>query len=101
MNRLPRRPQRIQPPLRGRAAAVPPLGQIQQCYMPVLRQHPSISGPFTRRESHRNGCVDIHPSWLKLYKQWSGLFKVLDRPWKWLVALASLVILSIMIGSLL
>ena len=99
MNRSPRRPPRIQPPQRGRSAAVPPFGQAQT-YMTVVRQRPPISSGHTTivKLAEKPICDDLHPDWIVLYHRWPGLFKVLNRPWKWLVVLVCLVSLSIMIG---
>ncbi len=95
MNRLPRRSARIQPPTRGRLAAVPPLGE-GLTPMIIVRQRPAISGRITIVE--KPGCNDLHPDWLRFYKQWSGVFRVLDRPWKWTVVLIILIIMSISFG---
>lgn len=102
MNRLPRRPPRIQPSLRGRLAAVPPLGQDQPL-MTVVRQRSPISSSHTNiiKVVEKPACDDIHPDWIALYERFPGLFKVLNHPWKWLVVLAGLVSLSIMLGKLL
>ncbi|MDA0268603.1 MAG: hypothetical protein O3A14_17000 [Cyanobacteria bacterium] len=96
--RLPRRPARVQPPLRGRLAAVP-CGPSQP--KPVIRQRPSTSGrlliPMPQPPIH--GKVD---SGLQaLSQQWPALFKVLNRPWKWLVAWGVMMVLAIAIGSVL
>jgi len=95
MNRLPRRPSRVQPPQRGRSAAVPPFGQ-QPLLMPVVRQRPPISASYPTVE--KSLCDQLHPDWIALYKKWPRLFEVLNRPWKWLVVLIILIILSIMLG---
>lgn len=101
MNRLPRRPLRIQPPLRGRSASVCTSGSTQFCSRPVVRQRPPTAGPFAGQMHRCTHCDRIHPSFLHFYRRWPGLFKVLDRPWKWLVVLIALMVLSIAIGSLL
>ncbi len=95
MNRLPRRSTRIQPPTRGRLAAFPPLGQ-GQTPMIIVRQRPTISGRTTIVE--KPDCNDLHPGWIKFYKQWFDVFRVLDRPWKWAVVLIILIIMSISFG---
>ena len=101
MNRSTRRPPRVKPPLRGRSAAMSPPYYPQTRSMPVSPRRPAMSG-----HSMENGVCypmdhDIHPSFLTFYKHWSGVFMVLDRPWKWLMALAGLMLLSIMIGKIL
>jgi hypothetical protein len=50
MNRTPRRPPRIQAPLRGRSAAVPPFDQVQLRPLPIAPQRPPISGSFAAKE---------------------------------------------------
>ena len=105
MNRSPRRPARVEPGLRGRVAAVPPFGQTRTAWMPVIRQRPPAAGPYTRRQmpasKPHSAYDDLPPSFIQLYQQWTLLFKILDRPWKWLVALAVLLILAVAIGSFL
>ena len=101
MNRLPRRPPRIRPPGRGRAAAASPLGGAESGCKAVVRQRPSTSGRLREKIVYKPVQPDLPPILLKLYQQWPGLFQVLDRPWKWVVALVLLVVLSILIGSLL
>jgi hypothetical protein len=44
---------------------------------------------------------DIHPVLIKLYRLSPYVFKVLDQPWKWLIALAVLPILGGILGALL
>ena len=101
MNRLPRRPPRVQPSLRGRAAAVPPFGQ-ERTPAPVVRQRPPISSSHTTvvKVVEKPACDNLHPDWIALYKKWPKLFMVLDRPSKWLVVLLALIGLSIMLGRL-
>ena len=101
MKRLPRRPPRVGPPQRGRSEAVPPFGQTSRCARPVVYQRPPTSGSFAVKTPHKSICDGIHPSFIRLYKRWPGLFKVLDRPWKWLLAFVVLILLAIWIGSLL
>lgn len=102
MNLSPRRPPRIQPPLRGRSGAVPPLGK-DQTLMTVVRQHPPISSGHATivKVVEKPACGDIHPDWIALQERFPELFKVLNQPWKWLVVLVGLVSLSIMLGKLL
>ncbi len=100
MNRLPHRPPRIQPPLRGRSAAVPPFGNP---ILTVVRQRPPISSGHTTivKVVEKPACDDIHPDWIMLHKRFPGLFKVLDQPWKWLIGVIVLVSLSVILGNLL
>ena len=102
MNRSPRRPLRIQPPFRGRLAAVPPLGNDQPL-IAVVHQRPPISSGHTTiiKVVEKPACDDIHPDWIALFKKYPGLFKLFNRPWKWLVVLVVLLSLSIMLGKLL
>jgi hypothetical protein len=107
MTRLTRRPPRVQPPLRGRAAASAKPDQSRPNPMPVLRQHPPRSRPGRAPGLYPEPVVDrtdhgeIPPGLIRLYRLWPYLFKQLDRPWKWLLALVALIILSMIIGSLL
>ena len=130
MNRLPRHASRVRPPLRGRSATISPRGQTQSYSLPTVRQrsapsgHPRWQEPHqvvrhdrpirqeprqamqnhypVQQEPYREDRQDrVHPVLLKLYRLWPVLFEVLDQPWKWLVALGVLIILSIGIGSLL
>lgn len=99
MTRLTRRPPRVQPPLRGRAAAFADPEQLQSTPQPVFRRHPPRGGAV--RVVYRTPNRPIHPVLFKLYQLWPYLFKVLDHPWKWLAALAAIILLSMLIGSLL
>lgn len=101
MNRSPRRPPRVQPPLRGRSAATSPTCYPQTRSMPVSPQRPAMSGHATEHKVCYPMGHDIHPSFLTFYKRWSGVFSVLDRPWKGLIVLAGLMLLSIMLGKIL
>ncbi|MGP1375855.1 MAG: hypothetical protein ACTS3T_23715 [Almyronema sp.] len=101
MNRLPRRPPRIQPPLRGRLAAASSLGQTPLPTTTVrsvpstprlpLPQHPPMAPPV----------CEPQPDWLDFYKQRAKFFSRLDRLWKWLIVLAILLSGSFLIGKLL
>ena len=91
MSRLPRRPPRLQPPLRGRSAASP-FGQTPSS-MPVVRQPPP-------RSSHSRVCDDINRDCLALCNRCPRLFRVLNRPWKWLAVLLVLMGLSFLLGTL-
>lgn len=93
MSRLPRRPSRPQPPQRGRSAAVPPLGQTVNSSMGVVRQPPP-------RSSHSGRCDYINPDLLKLYRCCPRLFRILNRPWKWLLVIFLLMLFSFLIGTL-
>ncbi|MEM9906819.1 MAG: hypothetical protein AAF921_17510 [Cyanobacteria bacterium P01_D01_bin.44] len=97
MNRSPRRSLRIQPPLRGRAAATPG----DQGPRAVIHQRPpSRSGHTTIvKVVEKPACEDLHPDWIALYKIAPALFKVL--PWLWLGALAALISVSLLFGRLL
>lgn len=98
MNRPTRSPARIQPPHRRRSAAIPPLGS-ERYVKPVVHPRPQMFGGRAGNRIQRSECHEIHPDFMALYKQWFGLFKVLDRPWKWLVGLILLVLLSIAVGK--
>ncbi|WP_299404903.1 hypothetical protein [Acaryochloris sp. IP29b_bin.148] len=98
INRPTRRPSRIRPPLRGRSAAVPPLG-AEGYVKPVVRLRPPRPGGFVGKPPRRSECDQIHPSFIAFYHQWSGLFRVLNRPWQWFVGLILIVILAVYIGT--
>ena len=84
MNRLPRRTVRIQPPLRGRLAAVASPEQKQRYSEPVVRKRPSISKSKPKEREHIRSTSP--------YKL-SSLYKL----WKLLLVLILLIILSICI----
>lgn len=102
MNRVPRRPPMAPLPLQGRLAAAPTLRK-NSTVMTVVRQRPPISSGHTTvvRVIEKPVCDDIHSDWIMLYKRSPGLFKVLERPWKWLIVVIILMILSGILGSLL
>ncbi len=101
-NRSPRRPPKAQPPLRGRSAAVPRFGQ-QQNPIIIVRQYPPISSGRTTvvKIVEQSACVDLHPDWIALHKRSPELFKLFDQPWKLLVAILLLMIVSMILGALL
>lgn len=96
MNRTPRRPVRIQPPIRGRVAVTPSLGDTQHYTAPVVPKRPpgssGLSCPSPTQPSE-SGLPD-------LYTRWSRIFKLLDQPWKWALILAILIVLSAFTGHL-
>jgi hypothetical protein len=98
--KIPRRPARVQPSLRGRAAAVPPFGQTPYI-RPIIRQRPASSRKWMAQIPQQPGQEAIDPGLPALYQQWPALFKVLNRPWKGVVALVAVVLIAIAIGSLL
>ena len=99
MTRIPRRALRIQPPVRGRAAAV----SQHQATQPTVRQ------PLPRRAGNttiikvveKPSCEDLHPDWIALYQGALGLFLVLRRPWQWGIFLALLLALAVVLGKVL
>ncbi|WP_017298926.1 hypothetical protein [Nodosilinea nodulosa] len=101
MTRLTHCPPRVQPPLRGRAAAFADPERLQSMPQPVFRRHPPGGGAIRERVVYRTPDHPVHPGLIELYQLWPYLFKLLDRPWKWLAALAAIIILSVLIGSLL
>ena len=85
MNRLPRRASRVRSPLRGRSAAVSPLGQTCLSYLPttrrqgrstatssrgrthspsgpIVRQRPPVQGPPTQQKPYEDVRHDL-PIW--------------------------------------
>ncbi len=100
MNRAPRRPVRIQPPTRGRAAATPPLGETQHHPVPVVPQRSPASGGLSRPGLAQPPQEEVDSGLPDLYTRWSYLFKRLDEPWKWALLLASLIALSTIAGRL-
>lgn len=98
MTRAPRRALRIQPPVRGRAAAV-----SQHPVQAVVRQPPPRPAGNTTivKVVEKPCCEDLHPDWIALYRGAPGLFLVLSRPWQWAVFLALLLASSVMLGKVL
>jgi hypothetical protein len=107
MTRLVRRSPRIQRPHRGRAASSSNGSQAGLTPLTVFRQGPPSASPVREKIVYRERVVyktdygDIHPVLIKLYRLSPYLFKVLDQPWKWLVALAVLLVLGRILGTLL
>lgn len=95
MSRSPRRPPR-QRPLPGCTGLA--LGQPQSPQT-VVRPRPPRGGGLPGRLTPVQGCKDVHPSFLAFYRQWVLLFRVLNRPWKWVVATLGLVLLSMVVGG--
>ena len=96
MNRSPRRASRIRTSAEGRLAATPPLGDGLTPRI-VVRQRPALAG----RRCPPLECHELHPSWRAFYMRWAGVFRVLDRPIKWGLLVAGLVVLAFVIGLLL
>lgn len=107
MTRLVRRPSRIRRPQRGRAASSTSGNQAGLTPLTVFRQGPPSASPVREKIVYRERVVyktdygDIHPVLIKLYRLSPYVFKVLDQPWKWLIALAVLPILGVILGALL
>lgn len=107
MTRLVRRPSRIRRPQRGRAASSTSSNQAGLTPLTVFRQGPPSASPVREKIVYRERVVyktdygDIHPVLIKLYRLSPYVFKVLDQPWKWLIALAVLPILGGILGALL
>ena len=95
MTLTPRRALRIQPPVRGRAAAV-----SQHHVQAVVRQPPRPAGNTTIvKVVEKPSCEDLHPDWIALYRGAPGLFLVLSRPWQWAVFLVLLLASAVMFGK--
>ena len=93
MNRLPRRPPRVQPPVRGRAAAESSPRSASTSYV--------VSQPSCKpivKVVEKPVCKELDPGWIALYQRWSKVFKVLETPQKWLAILVLLIGLSFMFG---
>ncbi|MGB7084806.1 MAG: hypothetical protein WBD47_04580 [Phormidesmis sp.] len=95
MNRLPRRMLHIPPPVRGRAAAQRPRQTPRAVVYP-----PRPAGRTTIvKVVEKPICDDLHPDWITFYQRSPGTFKILSRPWHWLLLLAILMSLSVMLGK--
>ncbi|MEB3214336.1 MAG: hypothetical protein VKL39_23505, partial [Leptolyngbyaceae bacterium] len=68
INQIPRRPPRIQPPLRRRSAACSSSGQVMQCAPPVVKPKPPIGGSFPISQPQRSEYEDVPPELKKLFK---------------------------------
>ena len=113
MNRLPRRTSRIQPPLRGRLAAVLSPEQKQKYSEPVVRKSPSKprSSKNTRFEASDSqispvkfndslsGSLDLNGN--ESIKQETPIANGSNELWKLLVLLIVSLILLILISNLL
>lgn len=110
MNRLPSRPPRQQPPLRGRLAAI-------SRSAPEQTRSTTVTGnrdrPRTRRRGPRSpssipppspktptDLAQVYALLAKLYQQWPWLFRFLDRPWKWVALGVILILLLSALGRL-
>lgn len=106
MTRLVRRPPRVLP-RRGRSSPIPPENQPRPTPLTVFRQGRPSTGPRREKIIYRETVVErpdpreIHPVLIQLYRLAPYLFTTLNRPWKWLVALALMLILAIALGTLL
>ncbi len=118
MSRLPRRPLRVQPPLRGRAVTRHYRGQ----YAPLALVHPVVRPPSSPLPMARvcvqppggennNSCPSPptqenpvpQPAQKSLFKDlfsffrgWVRLVRKLDQPWQWLLALV-IVLVSVLL----
>lgn len=101
MTQLIRRPPRVHPPTRGRAAAFTQAEQSRLTPLTVFRQGPPSAGPIREKVVYRPEPPEIHPVLIKLYKLSPYLFQVLDQPWKWFLALTVLLLLAVSLGTLL
>lgn len=120
MNRLPRRSSRIQPPLRGRLAAVLSPQQRQRYSEPIIRPRRSL--PKSMKDTNAQNRIEENslPNSIeaeKINKQDSFPTDSIDRAfanqestasqivtqfklWQWLVALIVAIILLVVIGNL-
>ena len=102
-NRIPRRPPRVQPPSRRRSAASPSLGRNSQV-LPVVPKPSPASRSSKKLSEFERACLAFchrYPYFLTLYHHYPGVFRLLDQPWKWLVALLILMGLAFLLGALL
>jgi len=117
MSRLPRRPLRVKPPLRGRAATqhyrgeFAPIASVRrpsrpygsapapypQVRIPLEEPKPPVVPPLEDTEVPPTHPPDngLYEDLAELYKSWGRFLRSLDTPKKWLLALA------IVLGSLL
>lgn len=112
MSRLPRRPVRVQPPLRGRAA----IRHYRSRYAPIALVRPVLKPPSGSMPTHgipgreRPGSPphdteilvpqpvqkSLFNDLFEFYKGWTSLVRRIDQPWQWLLALA-IVLMSVLL----
>ncbi|MEM9803779.1 MAG: hypothetical protein AAF959_00745 [Cyanobacteria bacterium P01_D01_bin.56] len=123
MSRLPRRPSRVKPPLRGRAATKAYYGTFapvqsrrhlikspssgayrRDIYLPAPPYsgvEPSVPMPTPDMPSPRPTPPLPESDLANLYKHWGRLLRGLDEPWKWLLLTVILLSGLFLLGRLL
>ncbi|MCM1984651.1 hypothetical protein [Lyngbya confervoides] len=96
MNPTPRRPRPLPLPLRGRLAAEST--RRAEPVLHIIRQRPPISSSYGVRDRAKPHCEDLHPSFYAFYQRWKFLFKIFDRPEKWVGAIVLVVLLAFFLG---
>jgi len=99
MNRLPRRPASVQPPLRGRAAAIPPSGSPSTPLASQRLRLPTAAGrPTVVSVEVEAPCQQFHPFWHHLFERSPGLLFVVSNPWRILGLLFLLLFSAYLLG---
>ena len=111
MSRLPRRPLRVKPPLRGRAATrqyrgeFAPVASVRRPSRPYSSARTPLTSPYKEPKPpivppgdteppithpHTNGphTHGIYADLVELYKSWGRFLQTLGKPWNWLLVLA-------------
>ena len=98
MSRLPRRPLRVKPPLRGRAATkhyrgeFAPVASVRRPLRPYgSAPYPQTRIPLTPPCDKKKPSEDknsLYAELVELYKSWGRFFQSLGKPWNWLLVLA-------------
>ena len=110
MTRIVRRLSRRLPPQRGRLASRSSQSQPGSTLLTVFRQGLPRGVPVQETVIYRDprdtavkppASQDIPLVLRQLHNQAPDLFKVLNRPWKWLMALVLLLMMAVMVGVLL
>ncbi len=64
----------------------------------MVRQRPALSGRICEEAPFE--CSELHPAWRAFYLRWIDLFRVLDRPIKWVAVVVLLVVSAFLIGRI-
>ncbi|MGD1853368.1 MAG: hypothetical protein ACFB2W_03875 [Leptolyngbyaceae cyanobacterium] len=102
MSRLPRRPSRVKPPLRGRAATqhyrgeFAPVASVRRplraygsrTLLPSQERKQSVVCKPEPDSSTPKPPPSLYADLVKFYKSWVRFLQDLNQPWQWLLAIA-------------